>query len=86
MSSLNKDPFDGDSGYTLDHFEDQEKIDLFSLKILILLICKDSVEVKANIFADIIAENENWICIENRRLFRSIKLMIFFSYFLPKVF
>lgn len=66
---------------------DKCHFDLFSLKILVLLVSKDTTQMKAKLLTELVLNCEDKkIRIDNKRLIRATKFMIFFSYFLPKVF
>lgn len=57
---------------------------MFSLKILGLLMCRDRIETKEGMLADLIRQNQQEIEIGNPRLRRAIKLIIYFSEIVPK--
>jgi len=72
---------------------DQNNLDTFSLKILILLLCKDSFETKCELLANHIIGPDGRECSHlkmidsnNKRLIKSLKLIFYFAEILPKKF
>ena len=65
-------------------------IDLFTLKMLALLMCRDSLEIKASLFMDTVIGQEGLdqgrysISFKNSRLRRAIKKLLFFAEIFPK--
>ena len=68
-------------------------IDMFSLKVLALIICKDNMRVKENLLIELIQDDEGqklqsglqrYIDADNPRLKRAIKKMFFFIEIMPK--
>lgn len=70
----------------------QPHIDLFAIRILSLMMCRDSSKVKGHLFMDTVigrtgrALGRDTISINDMRLKRAIKLLLFFSEIFPKKF
>ena len=64
-------------------------IDLFSLKILALLLTKDTLENKANLFFDTVigqeglGQGKDSVSFKNSRMQRALKKLVFFSEIMP---
>ena len=66
---------------------DVECIDLFSLRVLSLLVCRGKSSEKASFLANLANEaNHESISWDNMRLTRALKLMVYFSSILPSKF
>ena len=70
---------------------DDTCIDLFSVKVLVLLLCQDPAHVKADLLFDLVVDKvvtndeESVIELSNKRLKRAIMLLTFFSELFPKM-
>ena len=68
------------------------QIDLFAIRILSLLMCRDSVKVKGHLFMDTLigrtgrALGRDQVSINDARVKRGFKLLLFFSEIFPKKF
>ena len=68
------------------------QIDLFAIRILSLLMCRDNAKVKGHLFMDTVigrtgrALGRDTISINDQRVKRAFKLLLFFSEIFPKKF
>lgn len=68
----------------------EKSIDVFSLKMLALLICRGNVKTKATLFLDTIigrdglAAGRDVVTINNARLIRGTKKLTYFAEIFPK--
>lgn len=58
-------------------------LDTFSLKVLALLICKGDWK-KEDLFIDLVADIDGYVTIDNPKLKKSIKKILYFSEIMPK--
>ena len=61
-------------------------LDMFSLKILGLLVCRDNLNVKEQFFTDLIMGKELYIESDSVRLKRGVKKLIYFAEIMPKIY
>ena len=59
-------------------------LDVFSLKILGLLACKDPMHIKELMFVKLVIQGETVIDCDNLRLRRAVKKIFYFSEIMPK--
>lgn len=65
-------------------------IDLFSLKVLALIVARGTAKEKANLFTDLVIGRESqlqgvqYFFIDDSRLLRALKEIIYFSEIFPK--
>ena len=70
----------------------EPQIDLFTLKILSLLMCRDTAKIKANLFMDTVlgrqrkALGRESIAVHDQRVKKACKLLLFYSEIFPKKF
>ena len=68
----------------------ENMVDLFSLKVLALIVARGSTKEKANLFTDLVIGREShlqgvhYFFIDDPRLLRALKEIIYFSEIFPK--